>query len=457
MTIERVLVANRGEIALRVIRACQGLGISTVLAASEADLDSLPARVADRTVCVGPARSADSYLNVAAIVTAATGTDVDALHPGYGFLSESPTLAEACDEAGIVFVGPTAAQMRMMGNKLEARRKAAEAGVPMLAGSERVVDAAHAADLATRVGYPVMMKAAAGGGGRGMKIVADPVALPTAFEAASAEAMAAFGDSALYLERYLPNARHVEVQVLGDQFGNVVHVGERDCSLQRRHQKLVEESPAPQLPESLRAEIRDAAVALATAIGYQGAGTVEFLVDPAAGLSSFLEMNTRIQVEHPVTELVTGIDLVQAQLRIAAGEKLWFSQDEVVPRGHAIECRVNAEAVDEGFRPNAGRITRFDPPAGPFVRVDTHCYAGYEVPIHYDSLLAKLVVYGSTRAEALARMRHALDHFEIEGISSNLGFQRFAVSSAAFTRGHMTTQLVDEELLQAYVEGHKAA
>ncbi|WP_236795506.1 acetyl/propionyl/methylcrotonyl-CoA carboxylase subunit alpha [Amycolatopsis sp. GM8] len=453
MTIERLLVANRGEIALRVIRACQGLGISTVLAVSEADLGSLPARIADETVCIGPARSSDSYLSVAALVTAATGMKVDALHPGYGFLSESPALAEACADAGILFVGPTAAQMRLMGNKLEARRSARQAGVPMLAGSERVVDATHAAELAADVGYPVMMKAAAGGGGRGMKIVADPAALPTAFEAASAEAMAAFGDSTLYLERYLPNARHVEVQVLGDHFGTVVHVGERDCSLQRRHQKLVEEAPAPGLPEALRAEVRDAAVALAGAIGYRGAGTVEFLVDPEGGVSSFLEMNTRIQVEHGVTEVVSGIDLVEAQLRIAAGEKLWFSQDDVTLRGHAIECRVNAEAAEAGFRPNAGRITRFDPPQGPFVRVDTHCFSGYDVPIHYDSLLAKLIVYGSTRAEALRRMQHALDHFVIEGVSSNVSFQRYAVSSAEFDEARMTTQLVDEELLPAYAAG----
>lgn len=452
MTIKRVLVANRGEIALRTIRACQGLGIETVLAASAADRDSLPARVADRTVCIGPARSAESYLNVAAIVTAARGTGADALHPGYGFLSESPALAEACEEAGIVFVGPSATQMRMMGNKIEARRQATAAGVPMLSGTEHVLDTAAATDLAAAVGYPIMMKAAAGGGGRGMKIVDEAAGLSAAFEAASAEAMAAFGDSTLYFERYLPTARHVEVQVLGDQFGTVIHLGERDCSLQRRHQKLVEEAPAPELSERLRTQIRGAAVALAAAIDYRGAGTVEFLVDAQAEVFSFLEMNTRIQVEHPVTEFVTGIDLVEAQLRIAGGEPLWFTQDEVVLRGHAIECRINAEAPEDGFRPNAGRITSFDPPAGPFVRLDTHCFTGYQIPIHYDSLLAKLIVYGPTRAEARERMQRSLENLRIDGVATNTAFQHYAVSSAAFGTGNVSTQLVDDELLPAYLD-----
>jgi acetyl-CoA carboxylase biotin carboxylase subunit len=456
LSVSRVLVANRGEIALRVLRACQELGLSTVLAASEADLDSLPARVADRTVCIGPARSSESYLRPEAIVTAALGTGADAVHPGYGFLAESPTLAEACAEAGLTLVGPTAEQMRLMGNKIAARLRAAAAGVPTLPGSEKVADADEAVRLAGQVGFPVMLKAAGGGGGRGMKVVADPSALPGVFQAASAEALAAFGDPTLYLERFLADARHVEVQVLGDTFGTVVHVGERDCSLQRRHQKVVEEAPAPGLPAALRQAIRTAGVALAAAIGYQGAGTVEFLVDPAAGGFYFLEMNTRIQVEHPVSELVSGIDLVQAQLRVAAGEPLGFDQDDVVLRGHAIECRVTAEVPEEGFRPNAGRLVRFEPPVSPNVRCDTHCYPGYVVPIHYDSLLAKLVVYGRTRDEAIGRTLSALDRFVVEGVATSIPFLRHAVASGAFAEGAVHTRLVDEALLDAFVADRAA-
>ena len=452
MTISRVLVANRGEIALRVIRACEGLGIETVLAASEADLDSLPARAAGRTVCIGPAKSSESYLNVGAIVTAALGTGADAVHPGYGFLAESPVLAETCEQAGIAFVGPTAAHLRQMGNKIEARRLARAAGVPTLPGSEPVAGAREARRLAQRMGYPLMLKAAAGGGGRGMKVVREPGALAGAVEAAAAEARASFGDPTLYLERYLPNARHVEVQVLGDGEGGVVHVGERDCSLQRRHQKLIEEAPAPGLTAELRDELRSAAVALATAISYRSAGTIELLVDAATGEFFFLEMNTRIQVEHPVSELVSGIDLVEAQLAAAARESLELAQEDVVLRGHAIECRVNAEVPEEGFRLNAGRIERWDPPEGPNIRLDTHCYAGYEIPVHYDSLLAKLVVYGRNRDEAIERTNRALGRFRIEGVSTTLPFLRFAVGSRAFAEGRVSTELVDEELAPAFAE-----
>ncbi len=456
MRISRVLVANRGEIALRILRACEGLGLSTVLAASEADLDSLPARVADRTVCIGPPRSSESYLRPEAIVTAALGTGADAVHPGYGFLAESPALAEACDEAGLVLVGPTADQMRLMGNKIAARLRAEAAGVPTLPGSGKVAGPAEAAEVASRVGFPLMLKAAGGGGGRGMKIVEDVGALPGIFQAASAEAMAAFGDPTLYLERYLASARHVEVQVLGDTAGTVVHVGERDCSLQRRHQKVIEEAPAPGLAERLREEVRAAAVALAAAIGYRGAGTVEFLVDAATGGFYFLEMNTRIQVEHPVSELVSGIDLVEAQLRVAGGEPLGFGQDDVVLRGHAIECRVTAEVPEDGFRPNAGRLVRFEPPVGPNLRCDTHCYPGYTVPIHYDSLLAKLLVYGRTRPEAIERMVRALDRFVVEGVTTSIPFLRYAVASGAFAEGRVHTRLIDEALLAAYVNGAPA-
>jgi len=451
VTITRVLVANRGEIALRVIRACEELGLGTVLAASEADLDSLPARIADRTVCIGPARATDSYLNVSAIVMAALGTGADAVHPGYGFLAESPELASACEEAGLVFVGPTPEQLRAMGNKIAARHEAEMAGVPMLPGSERVDDVVDAVRLAAHIGYPIMLKAAAGGGGRGMKIAEDESALKGAFAAASAEARAAFGDPTLYIERYLPHARHVEVQVLGDGTGAVVHVGERDCSLQRRHQKLVEEAPAPGLSETLQAEIRSAAVALAAAINYRSAGTIEFLVDPTERQFSFLEMNTRIQVEHPVSELVSGVDLVEAQLRLAGGEALRLAQEDVVLRGHAIECRINAEVAHEGFRPNVGTIFRWDPPAGPNVRLETHCFAGYQVPVHYDSLLAKLVVYGMTREEAIERTCRALDRFWIEGVETTIPFLRFVVGSRAFAEGRVHTRLIDDELLDAYV------
>jgi acetyl-CoA carboxylase biotin carboxylase subunit len=449
MRISRVLVANRGEIALRVIRACEELGLESVLAASEADLDSLPAKVASRTVCIGPARSASSYLDVGAIVTAAVGTKADAVHPGYGFLAESPELASACEAAGLVFVGPTADQMRTMGNKIAARLQAKAVGVPTLAGSERVADTEEALALARRVGYPVMLKAAGGGGGRGMKIVTEPAALAGVFEAASGEAKAAFGDGTLYMERYLPNARHVEVQVLGD--GNdVLHLGERDCSLQRRHQKLVEEALAPGLGEALRERLRSFAVALATSIGYRSAGTVEFLVDAQAQECYFLEMNTRIQVEHPVTELVSGIDLVEAQLRLAGGEPLGFRQADVVLRGHAIECRVNAEVPEEGFRPNAGRIVSWRPPSGPNLRLDSHCFEGYEVPVHYDSLLAKLVAYGRTRTEAIERIRRALDRFEIEGVATTLPFLRYVMASRHVAEAELHTQLVDEELAPAF-------
>lgn len=451
MTITRVLVANRGEIALRVIRACEELGLGTVLAASEADLDSLPARVADRTVCIGPARPTDSYLNVPAVIMAALGTAADAVHPGYGFLAESPALASACEEAGLVFVGPTPEQLRVMGNKIAARHQAEMSGVPMLPGSERVDDVGEATRLAARIGYPIMLKAAAGGGGRGMKIAEDEPALAGVFAAASAEARAAFGDPTLYIERYLPDARHVEVQVLGDGTGAVVHVGERDCSLQRRHQKLVEEAPAPALGEILQAEIRSAAVALAAAIDYRSAGTIEFLVSPTERQFSFLEMNTRIQVEHPVSELVSGVDLVEAQLRLAGGEALCIAQEDVVLRGHAIECRINAEVVHEGFRPNVGTISRWDPPVGPNIRLDTHCVAGYQVSVHYDSLLAKLVVYGMTRDEAIERTCRALDRFFVDGVETTIPFLRFVVGSRAFAEGRVRTRLIDDELLDAYM------
>jgi acetyl-CoA carboxylase biotin carboxylase subunit len=455
MTIKRVLIANRGEIALRVIRACQQLGIETVLATSEADRDSLPAKLADRAVCIGPARSTDSYLNFRAIVTAAQATGCDAVHPGYGFLSESPSLADACAEEGLIFVGPKGDHMRKMGNKIAARTLAHAAGVPTLPGSEKIASADDAVKVAERVGYPVMMKAAAGGGGRGMKVVNDSKTLPQTFASASAEAGSAFGDPTLYLERFIPNARHIEVQVLGDKFGNVIHIGERDCSLQRRHQKIVEEAPAPGVAASLRAEIHAAAVKLARNIDYENAGTCEFIYDEDAKTFYFLEMNTRIQVEHPVSETITGIDLVQEQFRIAAGEELRFKQSDIVIRGHAIECRINAEIPEQGFRPNAGTIRVWSPPEGPNIRLDTHCYAGYDVPMYYDSMLAKLIVYGTTRGEAIERMRRSLELFQIEGIGTTVPFLHFMMERPEFAQGAVSTHLIDE-VMPEFLAGRKS-
>ena len=446
MTVNRVLVANRGEIALRVIRACQQMGIETVLAASVADRDSLPARSADRTVCIGPALSAKSYLNVGAIITAAKGCCADAVHPGYGFLSESPELAQACADEGLTFIGPRPEHIRDMGNKIEARKRAKAFGLPLLPGSEKVYSYQEAAEVAQRVGFPVILKAAAGGGGRGMKIVTQSDQLQRMFESASAEAKAAFGDDSLYLERYIANARHVEVQVLGDRFGNVIHLGERDCSLQRRHQKLVEESPAPAISEALREDIRHAGVTLARSIGYENAGTVEFIYDEDEKKFYFLEMNTRIQVEHPVSEMVTGIDLVQEQILVARGEALRWSQQDIVFRGHAVECRINAEVPNEGFRPSPGRIDVWSPPEGPNIRVDSHCHAGYAVPPYYDSMIGKLIVYGSDRAEALARMGQALARFRVTGIGTTIEFLRHVMVHPDFVAGRVSTGLVGQML-----------
>ena len=444
--LKRILVANRGEIALRVIRACQQMGIETVLAASTADRDSLPARAADRMVCIGPAIAAQSYLDVRAIITAAKGTGADAVHPGYGFLSESPDLAQACADEGLVFIGPRPDNIREMGNKLKAREKAKAFGLPMLPGSEKVGSWQDAAQFAQRIGFPVMLKAAAGGGGRGMKIVTQADEMQRMFESASNEARAAFGDNTLYLERYIANARHVEVQVLGDSCGNVIHLGERDCSLQRRHQKLVEESPAPAIAEPVREAIREAGVTLARSIAYENAGTVEFIYDEDNKAFYFLEMNTRIQVEHPVSELVTGIDLVQEQIRVARGETLRFRQQDIVFRGHALECRINAEVPSEGFRPSPGRITAWDPPQGPNIRLDSHCHAGYAVPPYYDSMIGKLIVYGSDRGEAIDRMSHALARFRVEGIGTTLEFLRHVMRHPDFVAGRVSTGLVGQML-----------
>jgi acetyl-CoA carboxylase, biotin carboxylase subunit len=455
MMIARVLIANRGEIAVRIVHACQALGIETVVAVSDADRDSAAARLADRVVCIGPARAADSYLNINAIVAAARGTGSQAVHPGYGFLAENPRLAEACASEGLKFVGPTAAQIREMGNKLQARALARDCGVPLLGGSEEVRTPQEAAGIANRLGFPVMLKAAAGGGGRGIKIVSDHNSIEQMFTAAAAEARSAFGDDTLYLEKYIRNARHIEVQILGDSHGNIIQLGERDCSLQRRHQKIVEEAPAPDIPEALRQAIRDAAVTLGRKIAYENAGTVEFLVDQDAEDFFFLEMNTRIQVEHPVTEMITGIDLVQEQLRIARGERLRFAQNDVVFRGHAIECRINAESPKDGFRPHPGRITAWLPPEGPNIRLDSHCSTGYTVPMYYDSMLGKLIVYGSDRAEAVARMRRALELFQISGIPTTLPFLHFIMTHADFIDGKVSTRLVEQMIPEMLAQANE--
>jgi acetyl-CoA carboxylase biotin carboxylase subunit len=446
MSVSRVLVANRGEIALRVIRACRALGIETVAAVSEADRDNLVARAADRSICVGPARATDSYLKIEAIISAALGTVCDALHPGYGFLAERPELAEACEKNGIKFIGPHAESIRRMGNKISARTLAKEFGIPVVSGSEKIHNFKEATAQAEAIGFPVLIKAAAGGGGRGMKIVASAGELQGAFEMASAEARAAFGDPTLYLERYIANARHIEVQILGDRHGNVIHVGERDCSLQRRHQKVIEEAPATALPLKLREEIQNAAVTIAKKIGYENAGTIEFILDQDAERFYFLEMNTRIQVEHPVTEAISGMDLVQEQLRIAAGEPLSRSQSEVKLSGHAIECRITAESAAHGFRPCPGLITEWQPPEGDDIRVDTHCYAGYRVPPYYDSLLAKLIVRGENRIEIVGKMQDALEKFLVSGIETTIPFLRFIAQRLEYVKGEVNTRWLEAVL-----------
>ena len=437
--IRRVLVANRGEIAVRVIRACRAMGTETVLAASEADGDSMPARMADRVLCIGPAPSAASYLNVGTIIQAALGSGSDAIHPGYGFLSEQPELSKACKDNGLVFIGPGPQHIVEMGDKLAARQAVAGLGIPVVPGSGLIDEFSMASDIAEELGYPVLLKAAAGGGGKGMKTVYCPDDLEAVFREAAAEARSAFGDDRMYLESFVSNARHIEVQVMADRQGNYAHLFERDCSVQRRYQKLIEEAPAPGLSGDLRERLCQAALGITEAIRYENAGTVEFILDQDQGSFYFLEMNTRIQVEHPVTEMTTGIDLVQEQIRVAQGEPLSFSQSQVVPAGHAIECRINAEQPLDGFRPSPGRISRWEPPEGTGIRVDSHCYAGYTVPPFYDSLLAKLIVTGSTRMEAIARLQRALANFHVAGVDTTIPFLASLVERADFIAGRVNT------------------
>jgi acetyl-CoA carboxylase biotin carboxylase subunit len=437
MNIRRILIANRGEIAVRIVRTCRRLGIETVLAASEADRESLAARLADRTVCIGPPKSAESYLNVDAVVSAAQRTKSDAIHPGYGFLSENPRFARACLAAGIVFIGPTAEQLDAVGDKLEARRQALAAGLPVVPGGE-IAALEDAPALAAQTGWPVLVKAVGGGGGRGMKLVREARELDATIGLAMAEALAAFGDPRVYLERYVAAGRHVEVQVLGDG-ERLIHLGTRDCSIQRRYQKLVEEAPAPHLRDGLREDMHRAAVAFARHLRYRGLGTVEMLVDCERDTFYFLEMNARIQVEHPVTEAVTGIDLVAEQIAVAEGRRLRWKQDEVRLCGHAIECRINAEDWTQDFRPSPGTVTAARFPLGPDVRVDTHVQAGAGVPPFYDSLLAKLIVRGADRAQALERLRRALAHCEIAGVTTNLPMHVELSNDDTFARGGVTT------------------
>jgi acetyl-CoA carboxylase, biotin carboxylase subunit len=446
-SIRRVLVANRGEIAVRIVRACRREDIEAVVAVSEADHDSLAARLATDVVHIGPASPAQSYLRVEQIIAAALLTSCDAVHPGYGFLSERAELAEACRAHGLVFVGPSADTIRRGGDKVEARRLARAAGVPTGAGSDAISGTDAALAIADAVGYPILLKAAAGGGGRGMVRVDGPGELAARLGTASGEADAAFGDGRMYVERYIENARHVEVQLLGDQYGAIVHLGDRDCSTQRRFQKLVEEAPATVLSIDLRQRLADAAVAIGRRLGYRGAGTVEFLVDLDRGEFSFLEINTRVQVEHPVTEVVTGVDIVRQQLRLASGEPLSFSQDDVSVRGHAIECRINAESVADGFLPSPGTITRWNPPTGGHVRVDSHAFAGYEISPYYDSLIAKLIVTGVDRAATIAATLNALDEFEIEGVETTRELHRAVLSHDDFRNDEINTRWLETSLL----------
>ncbi|MBO9307337.1 acetyl-CoA carboxylase biotin carboxylase subunit [Thermomicrobium sp.] len=444
--IRKVLIANRGEIALRVLRACRELGIPAVVAYSEADRESLPVRLADEAICIGPAPAERSYNHIPAIISAAVVTGCDALHPGYGFLAENALLAEICEECGITFIGPRPQTLRALGDKAEARRLMQRAGLPIVPGSETPVrDASEARRIARKLGYPVLVKAAAGGGGRGMRIVREERELATALQVAQQEAQAAFGDPSVYLERYLERPRHVEVQILADQHGNIVAVGERDCSIQRRYQKLIEEAPAPDLSARVRDALHEAAVRGARAVGYVGAGTFEFLVD-REGHFYFTEANARLQVEHPVTEAVTGLDLVQWQLAIAAGERLALRERDLAPRGHAIEVRVTAEDPDRDFAPRPGRIEQLVWPGGPGIRVDSHAYAGYVVPPHYDSLLGKVIAWGLDRAQAIERLDRALRETIIDGVPTPIPLLRRILQHPDFRASRHTTTFLAEYL-----------
>ena len=449
---KKVLIANRGEIALRVIRACRELGLETVAVYSEADRESLHVRFADDDVCIGPPPSRQSYLKIPNLIAAAEITGADAIHPGYGFLAENAEFADTCKASGIAFIGPTGDQIRAMGDKATAKRLAQEAGVPTVPGTPGTIqDLEVALQHVEAIGFPVIIKATAGGGGKGMRVALDLEQFAQSFSLAQNEALASFGNGEVYIEKYLARPRHVEIQVMGDTHGKVVHFGERDCSVQRRHQKLIEESPSPALNIELRTRMGESAVALAAAIDYVGAGTLEYLLDED-GKFYFMEMNTRIQVEHPVTEMVTSFDLVKEQIRVAAGEPISFRGEGGRLRGHAIECRINAEDPYRNFQPSPGLITAYHPPGGPGVRLDTHIYAGYTVPPYYDSLLAKVIVHGNTREEALSRMGPALDSFIIEGVTTTIPFLARIIRHPEFVAGKVDTKFLERhpELLRPH-------
>ena len=450
----KILIANRGEIAVRIIRAARELGIDTVAVYSTADKEALHTLLADEAVCIGPAKSTDSYLNMNAVLSAAVLTGAEAIHPGFGFLSENSKFATMCEEVGIKFIGPSGAVMDLMGDKINARAQMIKAKVPVIPGSDGEVHTSEEAlEVAEKIGYPVMLKASAGGGGKGIRKVEKAEDLVAAFESASSEAKAAFGNGAMYMERVIYPARHIEVQILADQQGHVVHLGERDCSLQRNNQKVLEESPSVAIGKTLRQKIGDAAVRAAQSVGYENAGTIEFLLDEAKGEFYFMEMNTRVQVEHPVTEFVTGVDIVKEQIKIANGQELSFSQDDVEIRGHAIECRINAENPAFNFAPSPGKISNvYLPSGGVGLRVDSAVYPGYTIPPYYDSMIAKIIVHGENRFDALMKMQRALYELEIDGVVTNSGFQLDLISDSNVIAGDYDTAFLMEKFLPAYQE-----
>ncbi|HEY9792190.1 MAG TPA: acetyl-CoA carboxylase biotin carboxylase subunit [Candidatus Obscuribacterales bacterium] len=439
----KVLIANRGEIALRIIRACREMGIRTVAVYSQADSESLHVKLADEAYCIGPPPGSRSYLHIPAIISTAVVTGAQAIHPGYGFLAENANFAEICQDHRIKFIGPSVYAINSMGDKASARETMKKAGVPCVPGTDGLIeDEREAMAIAKKIGYPVLIKATAGGGGKGMRVAADPESLGRSLSGARSEAQAAFGDGGVYIEKYLKPIRHVEIQILADRYGNCIHLGERDCSVQRRHQKLIEEAPSPALTPEMRAKMGAAAVLAATNIGYEGAGTVEFIFKD--GHFYFMEMNTRVQVEHPVTEMITGIDIVKEQIRIAAGHPLSVKQEDVKFSGHAIECRINAEDSERNFLPSPGRIDAYIAPGGPGVRVDSHAYPGYSIPQYYDSLVGKLIVWGRDREEAIQRMQRALDEYAITGIATTIPFHQKVLSNPHFQSGDVTTDFIEK-------------
>ena len=448
MGFSKILIANRGEIALRILRTCEEMGIATVAVHSTVDKHALHVQLADEAVCIGPPTSSKSYLNIPNIISAALTRNAAAIHPGYGFLAENARFAEICADHQITFIGPSPAAMRAMGDKSTAKETMQRVKVPTVPGSVGLLaDDRAALAIAREIGYPVMIKATAGGGGRGMRLVREPSELPKLFSAAQGEADAAFGNPGVYLEKFIEKPRHIEIQILADNYGNVIHLGERDCSIQRRHQKLLEEAPSPALSQKLRDQMGHAAIAAAKSINYTGAGTVEFLLDKS-GKFYFMEMNTRIQVEHTVTEMITGLDLIAEQIRIAQGEKLQIKQNQVILSGHAIECRINAEDPDRNFRPHPGRITGFLPPGGPGVRMDSHVYTDYEIPAYYDSLIGKLIVWGRDRPSAIRRMKRALRECAITGVPTTLSFHQKILDSPEFLSGEVYTNFVEQFMSQ---------